>query len=488
MKKKAAVIGAGFGGLAAALRARSKGYDVTIFEKGQQLGGRARVFKRGGFKHDAGPTVITAPWLLEELFQLFGKNIKDYVELRKLDLWYRFVYPDGSSFDYTRDIQKTLAQIQNLSPVDVQGYQNLLKDSEKIFNVGFDQLSAKPFHNLFFMLRQVPAMIRLRAHRTVWQFVASHLKHEKLRQAFSIQPLLVGGNPFDTTSIYSLIHFLERKWGIYFPMGGTGSLVAALGKLALEEGISIRLQTEIKNIKAANKKVVSIETRKGEIVPCDILISNGDPKITYNTINHNKYSKNWKVKLREKYSKYSMALFVLFFGTKKQYANVAHHTIWFGKRYKELLSEIFHGNKLPEDFSLYIHRPTATDPSFAPKDCDSFYVLSPVPNLKADIDWKIQGAEYASTIIDSLNDTILPNLKDNIVESFFMTPEDFKKDYISEYGAGFSIAPVFYQSAWFRYHNKAEGIKNLYLVGAGTHPGAGLPGVLCSAKVVDSIL
>ncbi len=488
MKKKVVVMGAGFGGLAAALRARSKGYDVTIFEKGQQLGGRARVFNRGGFKHDAGPTVITAPWLLEELFQLFGKNIKDYVELRKLDLWYRFIYPDGSSFDYTRDIQKTLTQIQSLSPVDVQGYQNLLNDSEKIFKIGFDQLSAKPFHNLFFMLRQVPAMIRLKAHRTVWQFVASHLKHEKLRQAFSIQPLLVGGNPFNTTSIYSLIHFLERKWGICFPMGGTGALVAALGKLAVEEGISIKLHAEIKNIKAANKQVIAIETQKGEVVPCDILISNGDPKVTYTMINNNNYSKNWKVKFREKYSKYSMALFVLFFGTKKQYANIAHHTIWFGKRYKELLSEIFHGKKLPDDFSLYIHRPTATDPSFAPKDCDSFYVLSPVPNLKADIDWKVQGAEYASKIIDSLNDTILPNLKENIVESFFMTPEDFKKDYMSEHGAGFSIAPVFYQSAWFRYHNKAEGIKNLYLVGAGTHPGAGLPGVLCSAKVVDSIL
>ena len=303
----------------------------------------------------------------------------------------------------------------------------LLKDSEKIFNVGFDQLSAKPFHNLFFMLRQVPAMIRLRAHRTVWQFVASHLKHEKLRQAFSIQPLLVGGNPFDTTSIYSLIHFLERKWGIYFPMGGTGSLVAALGKLALEEGISIRLQAEIKNIKAANKKVVSIETRKGEIVPCDILISNGDPKVTYNTINNNKYSKNWKVKLREKYSKYSMALFVLFFEQKNnmQMSRIIRYGL--EKDIRNCFPKFSMVTNYPRIFLFTFTGRQRQTRLLHPKDCDSFYVLSPVPNLKADIDWKIQGAEYASTIIDSLNDTILPNLKDTIVESFFMTPEDLKR-------------------------------------------------------------
>ncbi len=488
MGKKVVVIGSGFGGLSVALRARAKGYDVTILEKGSQLGGRARVFYRNGFRHDAGPTVLTAPWLLEELFVLFKKNITDYVKIKPLDLWYRFVYPDGSVFDYDSDVKNTLAQIEKLNPKDVQGYKNLLKQSEDIFKVGFEKLSSHPFHSLPFMLSQIPSMIRLKAYKTVWQFVCAHLKNDKLRQAFSIQPLLVGGNPFNTTSIYNLIHFLERKWGVHFPHGGTGALVNALEKLALEEGIEIRLKTEVTKLKIQKKKIHLIETNNSEKVPCDIVISNMDPVNLYRQIEGRDYKKNWKLKIRENYSRYSMALFVLFFGSKKQYNDIAHHTIWLGNRYEELLFDIFNGTSLPHDFSLYIHRPTATDSSFAPDGCDSFYVLSPVPNLKSKIKWEDEGEKYAQRIILALERTILPDLRSNIVEDFFMTPEDFKKDYNSEHGAGFSISPLFYQSAWFRYHNKGEGVDNLFLVGAGTHPGAGLPGVLCSAKVVDRFL
>ncbi len=488
MGKRIAVMGAGFGGIAAALRARAKGNTVTLYEKGSQLGGRARVFHRNGYRHDAGPTVITAPWLLQELFALFGKNIADYVELKELDLWYRFVYPDGSQFDYTKDLANTLEQIVKLNPKDEKGYKDLLAKSEEIFKVGFDQLADKPFDQFIFMVKQVPSMIRLGAYQTVWKLVCQHLTHDKLRQAFSIQPLLVGGNPFDTTSIYSLIHYLERKWGVYYPMGGTGALVSALGKLMTEEGIAVQLNTEIKNISVTEKTITGIETRLGEKIPCDVLISNADPITLYRKINHNKYKKNWKVLIREKFSRYSMGLFVLFFGTTKKYTSVAHHTIWLGQRYRELLLEIFHGKSLPNDFSLYIHRPTASDPSFAPENCDSFYVLSPVPNLEAPIDWEVEGERYSKKIIASLGKTILPDLDKCIVDPFFMTPKDFETDYLSEHGSGFSIAPLFYQSAWFRYHNKGEGIKNLYLVGAGTHPGAGLPGVLCSAKVVESLI
>ncbi len=488
MDKHVVVIGAGFGGLAAALRARAKGYTVTLLEKGGQLGGRARVFERNGFKHDAGPTVITAPWLLEELFQLFDKDMRNYVDLKELDLWYRFIFPDGTNFDYTKDINHTLKQIEALNPSDVIGYKKILLESEKIFEIGFNQLSAKPFHNFIFMLQQVPAMIRLKAYRSVWKFISSHILNDKIRQAFSIQPLLVGGNPFDTTSIYSLIHYLERKWGIHYPMGGTGALVSAIGKLLIEEGVNVQLNREIKNIKTVANKIVALETDKLETIACDIVISNVDPVNLYKNISGYKYKKNWKIKIREKYARYSMGLFVLFFGTTKKYTQVAHHTIWLGKRYKELLNDIFYGKVLPADFSLYVHRPTATDPSFAPPDCDSFYVLSPVPNLTANINWKEEGQAYADRIVSALNKTMLPGLNKNIIDSFFMTPDDFKNDYLSQHGAGFSISPLFYQSAWFRYHNKGEGVENLYLVGAGTHPGAGLPGVLCSAKVVDSFL
>ncbi len=488
MGKCVAVIGAGFGGIAAALRARAKGYQVTIFERGSQLGGRARVFQRNGFRYDSGPTVITAPWLFQELFQLFGKNIDNYIELKELDLWYRFVYQDGSKFDYTKNISHTLEQIAELNPKDQNGYKELLVKSEKIFDVGFQMLASKPFHSLAFMLKQVPAMIKLGAYQSVWDLVSQHLISDKLRQAFSIQPLLVGGNPFSTTSIYSLIHYLERKWGVHYPVGGTGALVAALGDLMKEEGIKVRLNTEIKNIEVTKKTISGIETDNGTRIPCDVVISNVDPIRLYKKINHNKYQKNWKVLFREKFSRYSMGLFVLFFGTNKKFPKVAHHTIWMGKRYEELLRDIFHGKTLPKDFSLYVHRPTASDSSFAPKDCDSFYVLSPVPNLKAGVDWETEGKKYSEKIISSLGETILPDLDKHIVDPFFMTPVDFHNEYLSEHGSGFSIAPLFYQSAWFRYHNKGEGIKNLFLVGAGTHPGAGLPGVLCSAKVVDSLI
>ena len=481
------VIGGGFGGIAAALRARAKGHEVTLVDRCPRLGGRAQVFEKDGFRHDAGPTVLTAPFLFEELFALFGKRISDYVDIVPLELWYRFHFPDGDTFDYGGGLDKTLAEIERIHPPDADGYRALLEHSRRIYDVGFTELADAPFHRFTFMLKQIPHLLRLGAYRTVWQMVARHVKHDKIRQAFSIQPLLVGGNPFDTTSIYGLIHFLERAHGVHFAMGGTGALVDALAKLMAEQGITVRLDTTVKSIEVAGKDISAVVTEAGERIEADHLVSNTDPVHLYEKLLPKSASKR-SAKIKARHSKQSMGLFVLYFGTRRQYPDVAHHTIWLGPRYRELLEDIFNRKVLAEDFSIYLHRPTATDPSFAPEGCDSFYALVPVPNLTAGIDWATEAPKLRDRVVAALGATLLPGLADTLCADFFMTPEDFEHRYLSPAGAGFSIAPVFSQSAWFRFHNRGEGPRNLYLVGAGSHPGAGLPGVLCSAKVVDRLL
>ena len=465
---------------------RAKGYEVTLIDQCQQLGGRAQQYNKDGFIYDAGPTVVTAPFLLEELFNLFGKQLNDYFTLVPVEPWYRFVYPDGSHFDYGGTVEETIEQIGLISEKDKLGYKNLLAQSEAIFDVGFTQLSSQPFHKIGTMLAQVPALIRLKCYRTVWQMVSAYLSHDKLRQAFSIQPLLVGGNPFATTSIYSLIHFLERKWGVFFAMGGTGSIVKGFHRLMIEEGINIQLDTKVENLIVNNNKITSLTTSKGEIA-CDKVISNIDPKFLYQSL-LDKRHQSFSAKIKTKHAKLSMGLFVLYFGTSSQYPEIVHHTIWLGKRYKSLLNDIFERKVLADDFSLYLHRPTATDPSMAPEGCDSFYVLAPVPNKQSGIDWAKEQDAYAAKIIQALEHSIMPGLSESIVHQFVKTPDDFQTEYSSVDGSGFSIAPSFQQSAWFRFHNKAEGPENLYLCGAGTHPGAGVPGVLCSAKVVDKLI
>ena len=483
----AIVVGAGFGGIAAALRLRARGYEVSILDRAKRLGGRAQVFERDGFRHDAGPTVITAPFLFDELFTLFGARREDYVDFVPLDPWYRFRFANGDTFDYSGDIESTLAEIERLNPADVKGYTSLVDASRRIFEVGFEQLADQPFHSISSMIRQVPALLRLRADRSVWQLVCEHLQDDRLRQAFSIQPLLVGGNPFDTTSIYNLIHFLEQRWGIHFAKGGTGALVDALKQLIQDVGIGIELERTVSRIDIKNGRACGVVLENGKRYAADLVVSNVDPMHLYSNMIPPK-EQTRIVRMKRRYSKFSMGLFVLYFGTTKQYPDVPHHTIWMGKRYRELLRDIFDRKVLAKDFSLYVHRPTATDPSFAPSGCDSFYVLAPVPNLEAGIDWQTEGGLLQQRIVDSLDATMLPGLKDSITADFFMTPEDFADDYLSVAGAGFSVAPVLRQSAWFRFHNKGEGLENLYLVGAGTHPGAGLPGVVSSAKVIDRLV
>ena len=483
----AIVIGAGFGGIAAALRLRAKKYRVTVIDRCAAIGGRAQVYERDGFRHDAGPTVITAPFLFEELFALFGERFSDHVSLAPMKPWYRFRFADGDTFDYGGSLEETLAEIARIEPRDCDGYLALLAHSRRIFDVGFTELSAVPFDRFAAMLHQIPRLIKLQSYKTVWGLVSTYLSHPKLRQAFSIQPLLVGGNPFDTTSIYGLIHFLERAYGVHFAMGGTGAIVGALRDLMDRQAISMMLDTTISSLVLHDRCATGVRLSDGRTISADLVVSNVDPTHLYgDMVPARKQRTATRLKLAGAH--YSMGLFVLYFGTTRTYPDVAHHTIWMGERYRELLKDIFDRKILADDFSLYLHRPTATDPSFAPAGCDSFYVLCPVPNLQAKIDWQQQGPLLRDRIVAALASTILPDLHATITADFYKTPEDFKEDYCSTHGAGFSIAPLFRQSAWFRFHNRAEGISNLYLVGAGTHPGAGLPGVLCSAKVIDTLI
>lgn len=485
--RTAVVVGAGFGGMAAALRLRAKGYHVVLIDRCAQLGGRAQVFERDGFRHDAGPTVITAPFLLEELFNLFGERMADHITLVPLMPWYRFRFHDGDTFDYGGTLEQTLAEIDRIEPADRDGYQRLLAHSKRIFDVGFTELSAVSFHRLRTMVRQIPRLLRLRSDRTVWGLVSAHLRNPKLRQAFSIQPLLVGGNPFNTTSIYGLIHFLERAHGVHFALGGTGAIIQALGRLMERTQIEVRLGETVDRISIEDGAACGVVLSDGRRIAADIVVSDADAAHLYRSmVPQDAQPRATRIKLATAH--YSMGLFVLYFGTTATYPDVAHHTIWMGPRYRELLRDIFHRKVLAEDFSLYLHRPTATDPSFAPPGCDSFYVLCPVPNLQAAIDWAVEGPRLRDRIVAALDATILPGLAGTITAEFAMTPEHFREDYLSEHGAGFSVAPLFRQSAWFRFHNRAEGIRNLYLTGAGTHPGAGLPGVLCSAKVLDTLV
>ena len=487
MKKSALVVGSGFGGIASALRLKALGYKVTLIERLDQVGGRARVFKKSGYTFDAGPTVITAPFLFDELFNLFNKKREDYVKFIRLDPWYRFYFSENKKiFDYSDQIKKTESEIGKFNHGDIKGYRELLKFSEKIFNVGFTKLSFTPFHDFWFMIKQIPSLLALKSYLSVFKLVGKFIKNKQLRQALSIQPLLLGGNPVTTTSIYNLIHFLERKWGVHYAMGGTGKLVGALEQLMREEKIIIKKKSEVTKILTQDNKVIGVQVKNKNYYAEKVII-NADPAYTYKYLLDSQYNKKWTSKKINKLD-FSMGLFVIYFGTKKKYENIAHHTIWMGKRYEGLLNDIFKKQILADDFSLYLHRPTATDKSMAPKDCDCFYVLSPVPNLKGKVDWTNKAEEYKDKILSALEQSILPNLTKSLDVCFYMTPLDFKNDYLSLNGTGFSISPVFKQSAWFRFHNKSENFDNLYFAGAGSHPGAGVPGVISSAKVIENLI
>jgi phytoene desaturase len=486
MDQKAIVIGSGFGGIASALRLKAKGYDVTLFEKNEELGGRARTFKRGGYTYDAGPTVITAPYLIEELFSLFNKNANDYIKIAPLKIWYQFIFSDLSKFNYSNDLEDNLKEISKIDPNEIKGFEKLLKFSKKIFDKGFVELSDKPFTNFIFMMKQLPALLKLKSYMSVYSLVSSFLKNSKLRKIFSIHPLLVGGNPFTTTSIYALILYLERKWGVHYVLGGTGKIIEGLEKLMSEVGIKIIKGDEIIKITTDNNNITGIVTKSNESILANTVVCNADPPFVYKNLLNG--SSNYLFNKKVNRMNYSMGLFVYYFGSVKKYKNVEHHTIYFGDTYKELLHKIFNKKVLCEDISYYLHRPTATDSSMAPDNKDCFYVLVPVPNNLSKINWEIEGPKFKQTVIEKLSKTILPDIEKYIEEDFYITPDYFERDLKTLHGSGFSIQPIFTQSAYFRFHNKSELYNGLYFVGAGTHPGAGIPGVLSSAKVLEKVL
>tara|TARA_Y100000590_G_scaffold98033_1_gene111557 strand:- start:4054 stop:5520 length:1467 start_codon:yes stop_codon:yes gene_type:complete len=483
--KKTIVVGSGFGGIAAALRLRAKMHDVTLIEKHNDLGGRARVFRKNGFIFDAGPTVITAPYLINELFELFNKDPKNYINITPLDTWYRFVFEDGTNFDYSGNESLMKKQIEKINKEDVKGYEKLVNFTKKIFNKGYMELADVSFDKPFSLMKHFPALLSLKSYKSVYSLVSSYVKNEKLRRILSMHPLLVGGNPFSTTSIYGLILYLEKKWGIHYSMGGTGQIIKGLEQLMIEENIKIIKGVEVNNFVIEKNKIQKIKLSNEKEIYADNIVCNADPPSVYDKL---KIKSSLLFSLKRRRMEYSMGLFVYYFGTKKIYKNIKHHTIKFGIKYKEHLEDIFNNKKLNDDISYYLHKATATDKTMAPEGHECFYVLVPVPNNLSGINWSLEGKKMKDLIINKMENDLLPDLRDNIVEDFYLTPDYFEKELNTKYGSGFSIQPKFSQSAYFRFHNKSEICENLFFVGAGTHPGAGIPGVLSSAKVLDKIL
>jgi phytoene desaturase len=489
--RRAAVIGSGFGGLAAAIRLQAAGIHTTIFEARDKPGGRAYVYEDRGFVFDAGPTVITAPPCLEELFQALGQRLADHVELIPVQPLYRLIWSDGDRFEYTGESASMLAEIGKRYPGDEQGYLRFVEYSKRVFRAGYVDLAAQPFLRFWDMVRVAPQLARLRADRSVYSTVARFVKHDHLRQALSFHSLLVGGNPFESSSIYTLIHYLERNWGVFFPRGGTGALVRALVRLFEGAGGELRLASPVRGIAVEGRgrnAVHRVTTAEQPGEPFDLVVSNADVHHTYDQLYRGDPRAQAQRRKLER-MEWSMSLFVLYFGTDRSYRDeVAHHTVLFGPRYRELLAEIFHGAKLPEDFSLYLHAPTVTDPSLAPPGCGTFYVLAPVPHLgNAPIDWTKEAAPYAERLLSALEEH-LPDLRRHVVTKRWLTPLDFRDELRSYHGSAFSCAPRLRQSAWFRPHNRDPRIPGLYLVGAGTHPGAGVPGVVNSAKATAALV
>jgi phytoene desaturase len=483
----AIVIGSGFGGLAAAIRLGARGYRVSVLERLDAPGGRAYVYRQDGFTFDAGPTIITAPFLLEELWRLCGRNLADDVDLKPISPFYRIRFADGTNFDYSGDPDAMRAEVARFEPGDVPGYDRFMSISESIYKVGFEQLGHVPFDSWRDMLRILPQMLRLGSHRSVYDLVAREIKDPRLRVVFSFHPLLIGGNPFTATCIYSLIAFLERRFGVHFAMGGTGTLVQGLVNLLQGQGGELHLNHDVESIIVRNGTAAGVRLSDGREMASDIVVSNADPAWTYRHLLPHPDRRRWSSRKLDR-ARYSMSLFVWYFGTKRRYDDVNHHTIMLGPRYEELLGDIFDRKVLAGDFSLYLHRPTATDSSLAPPGCDAFYVLSPVPHLQSGTDWRHEAELYRQEIAAHLEATLLPDLQSNIVTSRMLTPLDFQNRLQSLHGAAFGLEPVLSQSAWFRPHNRSEEVEGLYLVGAGTHPGAGVPGVLSSAKVLDSVV
>ncbi|MFR0653880.1 phytoene desaturase [Pantoea sp. SIMBA_079] len=486
--KRTYVIGAGFGGLALAIRLQAAGIPTTLLEQRDKPGGRAYVWQDEGFTFDAGPTVITDPSAVEALFTLAGKKLSDYVELMPVTPFYRLCWEDGKVLDYDNNQTLLEQQIAAFNPQDVEGYRRFLAYSQAVFKEGYLKLGTVPFLNFRDMLRAGPQLGRLQAWRSVYDMVAKFIQDDHLRQAFSFHSLLVGGNPFATSSIYTLIHALEREWGVWFPRGGTGALVDGMARLFRDLGGELLLNAEVSQLETQGNRISGVQLKDGRRFDATAVASNADVVHTYDRLlQHHATARKRAATLKRK--RMSNSLFVLYFGLNQPHAQLAHHTVCFGPRYRELINEIFNSNQLADDFSLYLHAPCTTDPSLAPAGCGSFYVLAPVPHLgTAAIDWQQEGPRFRDRIFAYLEEHYMPGLRDQIVTQRMFTPEDFRDTLHAHQGSAFSLEPILTQSAWFRPHNRDADISNLYLVGAGTHPGAGVPGVIGSAKATAQLM
>jgi phytoene desaturase len=487
-KPRAIVIGSGLGGIGAAIRLQVRGYQVTLLEARDRPGGRACVHRQDGFTFDAGPTIITAPFLIEELFALAGERMSDHVKIVECSPFYRIRFHDGRVFDYTGDEDQIVAEISKFERADVAGYRRFVERSRAIFEKAFTELADQPFSSVWDMVKIAPDLIRLQSHESVYQLISRYITNPHLRQVFSFHPLLIGGNPFLASSIYSMIHYLERKWGVHSAIGGTGAIVNALLELFARLGGEWQLNARVEKITIENGAATGVELPGGRRLAARVVVSNADVANTYRKLVPVGARRKWTNARLEK-MRYSMGLFVLYFGTNRTYEHLAQHTIVLGPRYRELLKDIFVEKHLAEDFSLYLHAPTRSDPSLAPPGCECFYVLSPVPNLLGGQNWEAIKERYADDILASLEiPGLCPDLRKHVITRRIMTPLDFETDLDAYAGSAFQFEPILTQSAWFRPHNVSEDVRGLYLCGAGTHPGAGLPGVLSSAKLLDRVI
>ncbi len=487
--KTAIVIGAGFGGLALAIRLQSAGIQTTIVEARDKPGGRAYHWNEDGFIFDAGPTVITDPPCLEDLWALSGHSISQDVDLMPVRPFYRLHWPDGTIYDYANDEEALRAEIRRIAPDDLEGYEKFQEYSKGVEREGYQKLGSVAFLTIMSMLKAAPALARYQAWRSVYSIASSYVKNEKLRQALSFQTLLVGGNPMTTSSIYALIHTIEKRGGVWFARGGTNRLVAGMVALFERLGGTLRLNDPVAEIETDGKRATGVRTKSGWHQQADAVATNGDLMHTYRDLlpNHPRGKKAAKSLKRKRWSP---SLFVVHFGLKGSFPEIPHHMILFGPRYKGLLDDIYKNGRVPEDFSLYLHHPSVTDPAMAPEGHSTFYVLAPVAHLgKAKADWDGEfGEAFKQRILDEVAKRLIPDLKDRLVTSFHYAPTDFGRDLNAHLGSAFSLEPVLWQSAYFRAHNRDDVIPNLYFVGAGTHPGAGIPGVVGSAKATAALM
>ena len=486
--KTAAVIGAGFGGLALAIRLQSAGIQTTLVEGRDKAGGRAYAWEREGFTFDAGPTVITDPACLTQLWALSGRDMADDVTLVPVSPFYRLNWPDGTNFDYSNDDPQLMREIAKLRPEDVAGYKRFLGYAGGVYREGYEKLGHVAFLDFASMIKAAPALAKYQAWRSVYSMVSSFVKNEKLREALSFHTLLVGGNPMATSAIYALIHKLEKDGGVWFAKGGTGALVRGMVTQFERLGGTLRLADPVVEIETLGDRATGVRTASGWREDFDAVATNADIMHSYrDLLGGTTRGRRAAASLQRK--KFSPSLFVVHFGLRGRFPGIPHHMILFGPRYRGLLSDIYDNGVLAQDFSLYLHHPTATDPGMAPDGCSTFYALSPVPHMgKLPVDWDEVGPIYANRILDHLEQRMIPGLRERLVTSFHYTPADFGTDLNAHLGSAFSLEPVLTQSAWFRTHNRDDVIPNLYFVGAGTHPGAGIPGVVGSARATAALM